>query len=1160
MKIAVRIGAIMKDAMVRKLIITLMALVGLAGITAGIAWYLLNDEPFLKKQVHRFVLQATGRSLSIDGLLNLDLGRKTTIEARGIRFSNPDWADQPDMAEVGRLFIAVDLPSLFKEKIIVQTIEIDGCRMDLVANDQGKSNWDVMPASDEPEMPEPGLQEPGFELNRVRIDNCHMSHSSPERTKPLRAEITTLEMSRLEDGKYQQQVTGNINDVPLTLAGNMGPIRALWQGGKFEHEINLQAGDIALNSSGTVADVKTLAGADIAMNFNGPDIGVVISNFALPPFSTGAFDFELDFNTEGAMTKVTIDGDLGNLEARVEGQLDRLLHPTAGEMNLTASGPNLGALAEVLGVTGLVPDPFSVNLAASVENGRTQLAPLTVETEKDRLQISGTIGAFPGFFSTELDISVHSDESERWMAVIDADSGLIGAIDSKIKVTTDQAGIMSVESVLDQASNHFEASGTLGRYPELDQPDFRVDFSTPDLQALGALFHVGGLPAAPLKASGRIIKDGKGVSLDNVLADLAGDQFRIHGLVNLDDQFKGSTINIDAEIASTARFGARFGVTDIPDQPLKVKSVIRPAGKGLTFQVTDGQMGDIKIKLNGQIADLESPALIDSDFDIGLPSLALLGFLIPDGQLPDLPFSASGHIKNLGERIQLQKGQLKLGRTTATIDADYQPGETLAGSSVTLSASGPDLREIVALTQLESLPRDFQLSGKWARTRQGDQIQNIEFRLGEMNLNLNGQANRLAEPKTFSMQAQLDVADVSVLNTLLDQTLAPERLSLSASLEGNTDVFDIKRLSAQLGSSDVQADIHVDRLEKLKLSGTIESEYVDLRPYQQPETEPEEFDEPAATPSVPEQRATAPSKMVFDDTPVKSLQESPLDLDLDIHVKSAEYGLMRYENINLGVLLENYLLQLNPFELFDQEGSEITGILQLDGRDGTPNLDIELHGKDIRLGLAAFEGQDPATFPPVDMDIDLHGVGKTRREIASSLNGTIRLFWGSGQYASAGLGLIFSDFITELFTAINPFAKTSEYSELECGVIAADVQSGNMTFQPILMQDKKITIVSHGTVDLNTEKLDLTFNTKPRKGFGVSAGVIINSLIKVGGTLKSPGVELDAGSAVVSGGTAVATLGISLLAKSFADRFLSSKDPCGDARKNIAERDSKTNP
>jgi hypothetical protein len=40
---------------------------------------------------------------------------------------------------------------------------------------------------------------------------------------------------------------------------------------------------------------------------------------------------------------------------------------------------------------------------------------------------------------------------------------------------------------------------------------------------------------------------------------------------------------------------------------------------------------------------------------------------------------------------------------------------------------------------------------------------------------------------------------------------------------------------------------------------------------------------------------------------------------------------------------------------------------------------------------------------------------------------------------------------------------------------------------------------------------------------------------------------------VLSGGLAVATIGISVLAKSMTDRFMSSPDPCGDARKEIEQ-------
>jgi hypothetical protein len=57
----------------------------------------------------------------------------------------------------------------------------------------------------------------------------------------------------------------------------------------------------------------------------------------------------------------------------------------------------------------------------------------------------------------------------------------------------------------------------------------------------------------------------------------------------------------------------------------------------------------------------------------------------------------------------------------------------------------------------------------------------------------------------------------------------------------------------------------------------------------------------------------------------------------------------------------------------------------------------------------------------------------------------------------------------------------------------------------------------------------------------------------VSGTLANPVLSLDPESALIQGGAAVATGGISILAKGFIDRYLSSKDPCGDAYKNADE-------
>jgi len=135
-------------------------------------------------------------------------------------------------------------------------------------------------------------------------------------------------------------------------------------------------------------------------------------------------------------------------------------------------------------------------------------------------------------------------------------------------------------------------------------------------------------------------------------------------------------------------------------------------------------------------------------------------------------------------------------------------------------------------------------------------------------------------------------------------------------------------------------------------------------------------------------------------------------------------------------------------------------------------------------------------------------------------------------------------------------AESSAYTSLECLVWGADIVAGRVTVDPMITHLEQFTILSKGSVNLQTEKLNLSFNTKPRKGLGITPGTVINTLIKVGGTLKKPAIEIDPAGAIVGGTAAVATAGLSIIAKSFSDRFLSSKDPCGDARKELAKRDT----
>ena len=325
------------------------------------------------------------------------------------------------------------------------------------------------------------------------------------------------------------------------------------------------------------------------------------------------------------------------------------------------------------------------------------------------------------------------------------------------------------------------------------------------------------------------------------------------------------------------------------------------------------------------------------------------------------------------------------------------------------------------------------------------------------------------------------------------------------------------------------------------------SSYLDARHWQQGEDEEE---------GQPTESTAGTREWMFDDTPVSVLQDHKMDIDLDLDIETLVLDNTTVKDMDLTFLLNKGLLKLSPFSLRGTLGGSYNGTFTLDGRSGAPRLHLDANGKNVRVGLMATPEQDPQTYPPMDIEANFEAIGSTRRAMASSLDGKVRIYQGEGQLASAGMNMLFSDFLTQLFTQLNPFAENSEYTTLECSVFAAVAESGVIKAFPLIVHTEQLTILSEGTVDLNTEVLDLSFNTKPRTGIGLSPGMVINPLIKVGGRLTTPAVEIDPAGTLTSGGLAVATVGLSLVAKSLSDRFLSSPDPCGDARKEIQKYDA----
>ena len=1331
-------------------------LVVLVVISTGVGWYLSQDEAFLKSQLRSQTLKYTGRDLTLNGPVQLNLGRVTTLEAQDVHFANAAWADQPDMVTAGHLKISIDLSSLFDDQIVFPAVSLEDVKVRLVRNEQGEPNWDMSPEKKPkagPSPPPPRRENLPVVFRDLKISNSEIYLASLKLEDPLDIRISQLAMQHLENDRWQSKIAGSLNELPLSLDGWFAPFDALILGGPLDHDLNIGLGKISLQSSGSLKDVRTGEGANLTTSIQGPDIEMLLLEFKLPPFSQGAFDYQLKLNTEGNMTKLDLDGDLGSVDIKATGELDQLLNPSDGNVQLSIDGPNLGALAKVFGVEGVVEDAFSHISHTTFKKDAIHFNKASLKTDSDQLEIGGHFNTGASFSGTELTVRFQTDEAGRWTTVFGQPQQDIGPLELDASLNSDSSGLMSIKAKVTQGPTILDVEGALGQLPDALQPDLQVVFNSPDSSHLAAIAGYQMIPATPLAIQGRFGYRDNQIQLGKVRVDLAGNLTDLDGTINLSDHYAGSKLNLQVDVKNAGDLGRLFGQEGIPEQPVKLVAELKPEGNGLAFKVTDGNLGDIQLELDGRIPDLEQPLMMDGNFDIKLPRLNYVTLFFPKIKLPDAPFSARGKLESKDRSVQIDNVHIDLAGDKATINGLLKLDNHYAGSDlhaaldiknvaalgrlfgqdglpaqptkmtldVTPSGEGmafelhdsklgairadlqgkiadmsqplamdadfdiqlPRLSDIDLLVPQMKLPNaPFSARGALRSRDKGVQLNNVIIKLAADQAKVNGllklenryagsnlsaeldiknaatlgrlfgkdglpdepfkvnlevkpngkgmafklndgnvrdvqvaikgqiadlnhpmimdaefdiQLSKLSEisflfpekdlpdtsftakgrlrnqkTRTHVEQAYLELGeikasvdgdllannrfnlsikasglDASTLTEIIGQPMPAEAFSVSTQLTGSPAELSFTNLDVKLGKSQAAGELTVGLGDTTRIRGQITSPHLDLS-YWMPQKDAEE--------AAPEPKNK--KQWMFDDTPTMDWMPQGLNVETHIQVNKLTMSNTTLSDFELSLRLHDQFLRVKPISYQGQQGGRYVAEIQLDGRGSKPKIHFTANGKDIRAGFLSAPGQDPSSYPPVETEMTLDGRGATRREMASSLNGRTRIYLGSGKIANAGLDLFFSDFLTQLISTLNPFSKNSEYTQLDCAVMAAEAESGVVTVFPVIYQTEHLTILSEGTVDLNTEKIDLAFNTKPRKGIGLNAGTLINPLIKVGGRLTAPAVQIDAAGGITSGGLAVATLGISVLAKSFSDRFLSAQDPCGEARKELEKRDS----
>jgi AsmA family protein len=315
-------------------------------------------------------------------------------------------------------------------------------------------------------------------------------------------------------------------------------------------------------------------------------------------------------------------------------------------------------------------------------------------------------------------------------------------------------------------------------------------------------------------------------------------------------------------------------------------------------------------------------------------------------------------------------------------------------------------------------------------------------------------------------------------------------------------------------------------------------------------------------------------RLVLPDTPFQLQGARKSDAVIDFHAQALEVGRVSLRALAAKVKIDEGTITVAPVSATLREG-KVTGGFKIDVSHDVPWADVDFRVVHLKLGLfdrkpagggasadekaagktsagsdraatddgKAIASGAAASPPPLDgplqARIALKGRGNSIHELASNATGTVTAVLPHGAVRSSLAELAGFDLRGLGLMATGSKADTG----IRCGVASFDVKDGTLTAQRLLVDTDPVLITGKGTINLDSEALDLQFEGHPKH-----PRLRVRAPLLVRGTFKHPAFSIEAKKPMAQAGGAIA-LGMLLTPVAamlaFVDPGLAKDTDCG---------------
>jgi AsmA family protein len=329
---------------------------------------------------------------------------------------------------------------------------------------------------------------------------------------------------------------------------------------------------------------------------------------------------------------------------------------------------------------------------------------------------------------------------------------------------------------------------------------------------------------------------------------------------------------------------------------------------------------------------------------------------------------------------------------------------------------------------------------------------------------------------------------------------------VSARLERQGQHFLYRDLTATSGESDLHGTLTVESSpEKTRVQGELQSDRLRLA----------DLGEHAA--GVNTERAET-STGQLPDTSLRSRVLLHGDWKLRFHATELDLGSQSLHSVAATLLINRGVLSIAPFSAALAQGT-ISGSARLDAGAAQARGELALRVADLELAQLRLKDGRPSpiegTFNGV---LELEGEGNSLHSLAAAASGKLSATVVRGEVRAS----LVDAASLNLTGALGGLLKRNKETALHCAVAAVEVKDGTATVQSLVLDTDEALITGSGTVQLDSQSLDLTLRGRPKH-----AGLALRSAVTVRGNLAHPQVGLASAPLAAQGAAAVA-LGVLL--------------------------------